>query len=487
MNMAIDIGSNREVFWDDYLVDTEQTDVPAVQKELTRREAVLTHGEAWEGDGTLYHTVFKDDNLYRMYYNGNWRFDYVTMQKKDNGCHICYAESIDGLTWTKPKLRLHEFQGSFDNNILFDSSVHFDNFFVFKDTNPDCPPEERYKGVGSPIWKTAGHEKTLWCYPSPDGIHFAQETAWLMTRKGAFDTLNTFGWYPQYGKYIGYVRGFHSPGTDHIVGTDWNAAIRDIRRIESDNFRNWSDPVFLDFGDAEDYPLYTNQIMPYYRAPQIQIGFPTRYMERREWTPNFDELCGRELRKARIEVMEPREGLTVNDCLFMFSRDTVHWTRRDEAFIRTGPEQPLNWIYGDAYPAYALYPTPSAIEGADDEMTLLIPDNHKTGRPKVLYRYTIRQDGFMSRRATYKPQRLVTKPLIFSGSALRINFSTSARGYIYVIIRSSDGQEIRSCETFGDSVNRRVGFAGDLAAFSGQPATLEFLMCDADLYSFKFE
>jgi hypothetical protein len=30
----------------------------------------------------------------------------------------CYAESRDGITWTKPKLGLFEFEGSMENNII---------------------------------------------------------------------------------------------------------------------------------------------------------------------------------------------------------------------------------------------------------------------------------------------------------------------------------------------------------------------------------
>ena len=32
---------------------------------------------------------------------------------------ICYATSVDGLTWNKPELNLVEFKGSKANNIVF--------------------------------------------------------------------------------------------------------------------------------------------------------------------------------------------------------------------------------------------------------------------------------------------------------------------------------------------------------------------------------
>ena len=47
--------------------------------------------------------------------------------------------SKDGITWTKPKLGLFEFNGSKDNNIvLMGGASH--NFACFKDTNPAAAP-----------------------------------------------------------------------------------------------------------------------------------------------------------------------------------------------------------------------------------------------------------------------------------------------------------------------------------------------------------
>ena len=60
----------------------------------------------------------------------------------------CYAESRDGIHWERPILNLFPFRDSTENNI---TSCYADNlfcpFFVFKDKNPACPPEERYKSI----------------------------------------------------------------------------------------------------------------------------------------------------------------------------------------------------------------------------------------------------------------------------------------------------------------------------------------------------
>ena len=61
---------------------------------------------------------------------------------------------------------------------------------------------------------------------------------------------------------------------------------------------------------------------------------------------------------------------------------------------------------------------------------------------------------------------LVTKPLIFEGSELRLNFSTSAYGYIYVSVLDDNGNALsdgESVEVFGDNIDRRVIFPESFA------------------------
>jgi len=110
------------------------------------------------------------------------------------------------------------------------------------------------------------------------------------------------------------------------------------------------------------------------------------------------------------------------------------------------------------------------------------------GEGESVYRYTLRQDGFVSRQAPYAGAKVVTKPLVFAGKELLINFSTSARGRMFVTAHDDFGRSLGSVELFGDQVDRVVDFEKDeLASFAGKPVTLEFEMSDADLYSFRFK
>jgi hypothetical protein len=362
----------------------------------------------------------------------------------------------------------------YENNILMDgTTAYFDNFSVFKDANPACPPEERYKGVG-----VDANDHNLWCFASADGIHFAK--AWPMTNKGKFDTLNIAFWDHNRNQYFCYIRDFHN-----IPGNDLNAGIRDVRWMTSVDFKTWTDPVQLDFGGAEDYPLYTNVAQPYYRADHIFIGFPSRYVERKAWTENYDQLPGAERRRARMKG-DPRFGLAVTDCIFMSSRDGMKWKRWDEAFMTPGPEEPYNWVYGDCYPARGLVETANDRPGLPNEISMYVPDEHWSMRSHKLRRYTLRIDGFASYNAPYQPAMIVTKPLVFKGGELSLNFSTSAKGYVRIRL-VGETSTIESVELFGDTLDRKVAFEnGNLAEFAGKPVVMEVTMSDADVYSFKF-
>ena len=474
MNAPISIGTRRELFWDEHLVDTNRTDAVLTLHRPQAREVVLVHDEPWEGDGCDYHCILKDGDLYRMYYLAWQMVDPDVTKHIPGPIVVAYAESTDGLNWVKPALGLCERDGSRENNIILDEkTMKFDNFSVFKDPNPRCPPEEVYKGVAHDV--SAG---VLRCFTSADGIRF--DKAWPITGQGKFDTLNTALWDRHTERYLCYIRDFHD-----APGGQGAKRIRDVRWLESKDFRTWSEPQRLDFGDAPDVPLYTNVVQPYYRADHVLVGFPSRYVEREAWSPSFDVLPGAEHRRKLVGI-NPRYGLTITDCVFMSSRDGERWKRWDEAFMTPGPEREVNWVYGDCYPAVGMIETPSHLPGAPREISMYAFDNHWSQRPAELRRHTLRVDGFVSYRATYRPQRVVTKPFTYEGGNLSINFATSAAGCVRIALHG-DGTTINSCELFGDSLDRRVVFEdGDAATLAGTPVTMEIEMSDADVYSFVF-
>jgi hypothetical protein len=109
-------------------------------------------------------------------------------------------------------------------------------------------------------------------------------------------------------------------------------------------------------------------------------------------------------------------------------------------------------------------------------------------------RYSLRTDGFISVHAGYEPGELLTRPLIFTGRELVLNYSTSAAGSLRVELqdegrRALPGFELAEAEEIvGDHLERVVQWRGtpDLGAYAGRPMRLRFTLRECDLYSLRF-
>ncbi len=138
--------------------------------------------------------------------------------------------------------------------------------------------------------------------------------------------------------------------------------------------------------------------------------------------------------------------------------------------------------------------TASHLEGAPRELSLYASDSYWTGKSSRLRRYTLRLDGFVSAQAPYKGGEFVTKPVVFSGDELQLNFASSAAGGIRVEIQDQDGQPIEGfalndcADIFGDAIDRSVTWRNgtDVSSLAGKSVRLRFQLKDADLYAFQF-
>lgn len=481
----IDVASRRELFVDDHLIEKLSGKASLHLHHPTPREVSLVFDAPWEGSASGYHTIFQDGDLYRMYYRG-LHLD-VSEGKLASNRHepfYCYAESADGVHWKKLELGIVEFDGSKKNNIfLRGRGTH--NFAPFKDTNPNCPPKARYKALGG-----LKGEGGLFAFQSADGVHWSLLTEKPVITNGAFDSHNLAFWDATLGKYRAYWRTFTAGVTTEKKWAP--SGYRAVRTATSDDFLQWTGDADLTYVDSPDEHLYTNQINPYLRAPHVLIGFPCRYIER-GWSDSMralPELENRELRASSVE----RYGTALTEGLLMASRDGVHFKRWNEAFLRPGVQRPGTWQYGQQYIACHVVQTAPSIPGAPDELSLYATERywHQGG---ILRRYTLRLDGFVSIRAPMAGGEFLSRPLVFTGSRLSLNFSTSAAGSVRVEIQDPDGKPhdgfaLADCPAlFGDTIDRTVTWKSgpDVAPLAGKPVRLRFELKDADLYSFQFQ
>jgi hypothetical protein len=482
----IAIGSRRELFVDDALVERLEGKAELRLHHPRPEGVVLVHDAPWEGSGSGYHSVFQDGGLYRIYYKA-WHLE-VSRKTLRSGAHplyCCYAESDDGIHWRKPELGLFDHGGSKANNIVMASGpmgpllVDAGHPAVFKDDNPDAPADARYKA----FFRSAKPNGLL-PFKSHDGLHWLPMSDGPVLTDGAFDSQNLAFWDPVRGEYRAYWRTFTGIGNGR--------SIRSIRTATSRDFLRWDRPVDLTYVDSPPEELYTNQVKPYYRAPHLLLGFPTRYVDR-GWSASMRSLPEPEHRQARAAVVR-RYGTALTEALLMASRDGVRFTRWNEAFLSPGIERDGTWNYGQQYLAWHAIETRSALEGAPPEISLYATESYWTGQSSALRRYTLRADGFVSVAAPMSGGELTTRPLTFTGDRLMLNFSTSAAGTIKVELQDPAGRPIpgftlSECDdVFGDALDRAVTWkeSSHVGSLAGKPVRLRVSLRDADLFALRF-
>ena len=518
MNTSLEIGSRLELFVDDYLVDRLEGDAALHLHKPLGREVALAGDQPWEDDSMGYFSVMSDGDLFRMYYRG---FHHGSGAEA-RGEPMCYAESKDGIHWTKPNLGLFAYQGSAENNIVlggdgrkFPATDQWRGWLgletglgwrgdmaPFKDTNPNAAPDARYKALvrgcrGTCQIACGRSDYGMYPFKSPDGIHWTLMSEEPVITRGRFDSQNLAVYDAVRERYVAFVRDMKWGSAEKPL---WNAppreqyeecmeavdpktresedavlsaygGVRDIRMCLSEDFVHWSDPVPLEYRQAPgdfDRDLYTNAVVPYERAPHILLGFPT----------DFVELFAVESSGTNPLLMASRDG----------GSSFRLWP--DPLIPREAPEE-RDGNRGN-YMAHGL------VRGNEREY-FVYAEEGGSGPSGVrrLRRFTYRVDGFVSVRAGLRGGSVVTPPLTFSGKRLVVNYIgwPFQNGSVRVEVQDGDGHPLdglalADCEELcGDAIDREVVWTSGAAPgmYAGRPVRLCFALHHADLFSFQFK
>ncbi len=445
----VDIGTDRQLFVDPFRIAR----ITGAQRRLQRpekREIALNPEHPWETGGLSYLVAFPDAGKIRGWYRAA-----PQTQDSDHNSITCYAESADGIHWTKPMLDLIQFEGSTHNNIVWtDPGI---NFAPFKDANPEAKEEEKYKAL-------IRAKQVILALASPDGIRWRLIRQEPILTDAPFDSLNLAFWDTWHNHYVAYTRGVAGKGQgDFFEGVRW------IRRTTSQDFLNWTPLEPIDCGDTPYEHLYTNSCIQYQRAPGTYLMFPSRFVHERVPDPDWTYDTG------------------VSDIVFMSSRDGLHFDRSFmEAFIRPGLDLG-NWH------DRGIYFEVGVLHTSDTEMSMYGMENAHLPTQRIR-RYALRTDGFVAVEAGYAGGEFTTHPLIFAGGELELNYSTSAVGSIRIEIQDVEGRPqpgfaLQDCpEKFGDEIEGVMRWNGgkDVSGLAGRPLRLRFALVDADLYAFRF-
>lgn len=503
---TVDIGSRTEMFVDDWLLG-ETLGVSLTLTNPERREVAIVFDQPWEqAEGLLepglYSTVIQESGRIQLYYRG----PYIRPEQSRT---TLYAESRDGIHFERPVIGRFEVEGSKRNNAVF-QGAEASTFTPFLDKNPKADPDARYKAWGGMHGVDGGPFSGLIAFESPDGIAWRRCSERPDLVKGYFDALNPVFWDRVSGLYRSYTRYYEPYANGHPFPfvtrpnlrnpsfphrspeAGGYRSVRAFQNATSADFLHWSEPRPNRY--TNDIPLehfYTDTTQPCPDAEHIFISFPGRFFP----PEGAENLSAQGSRNAFN-----REHSGFSDIGFMTSRNGVDWDRSFmEAWMRPG--EPRNW--GDHIinsPAWGV------VETSPREFSLYVLEHSRTHargerKPSVtdahdyplMRRVVVRKHGFASMRAGYRMGEFTTRPFTFKGSRLRLNYATSAGGFIRVEVqdelgRPQPGYELdASAPLVGDEIDGSVHWKerADLLALGNGPIRLRFVMRDADVYALR--
>jgi len=453
----VKIDATHQLFVDDYLIaSTVNVKRTVHQASKHPGNPLMADHTPWEGRGPIFPIVRREHGKFRMWYAGNSR---VTLP---NGIGVrfpaLYAESDDGIHWTRPELGLHECNGSKANNIVIPSG----NLFGLHVDESEPDPKRRYKGI---VW----HEPEFvpregyFLYTSPDGIHWSRErpeplalslSGYTMPQSGIGDT-SIFRWDRRLGRYVGDVK-FVLPGKMRTRGM-----------MESDDLIHWTRPRMTIYPDALDDPdsqIYAHLSFCY---ESMWLGF------------------------LRVMHTERTKGYRQTTVELTASRDGRHWYRvgNREEVIPLGSED--EWDTDYHAPAWDPIPVGNELwiyyRGGKVRRNLT--------RRCDLGLAKIRRDGFVSLDAADELGSVLTRPLTFSGRRLFLNADIAPGGHVSVGVLSADKQPLAGYSLADATLIRDGGLAQPVAWKTENEIPLSrdahlrltFQLKNARLYSFWIE
>ena len=484
----ISIGSERQLFIDDRLIESlEGASQTLNPPEKHPANPILSRGRdddpTWDsGMPISFSSVLYDEReqLFKMWYGLH------SGSGGDEASVLCFATSVDGLQWQKPKLGLFEYRGTKENNILLPHSGLACG--VFKDLR-ETDLSKQYKMIH--MW----HDYKVYASYSSDGLRWTpyNDGQAVFLEPPGHDSHMIAYWDEGLGKYVAIIRdrtGRISDVRSGLVSDEvgrqgwrklWdskgnrspeNHSIRRVAQIESDDFIHWTNYRVIHGPDKDD-PLnrdqfYNMEVMPY---EGLRLGLMTVF----SYDPDY---C-----RGAVQLT--------------YSRDGRHWHRagnRDVFLPLSSRVGDFDW--GSIYPLQRPFVHDDEIwiyyngYGVDHNLT---PPPGVDDFPNGIGLAKLRVDGFVSVDAGETGGTLTTKPLTFTGERLIVN-ANATHGHVTVEFLDASGRPIvgygePECDAIkGDSLRHTVTWKGkaDISRLEGTVVKLRFSLRKAKLYSFSF-
>ncbi|MEE9603413.1 MAG: alpha/beta fold hydrolase [Thermoguttaceae bacterium] len=411
---------------------------------------------------------------------------------------LCYAESKDGVNWTKPKISkdgktnlvnwnspvpILRHKKSMD---LFDTGIN--GVTVTNDPSLPYGSAEKYKVAFYPMF--GGSECTTRLGYSADGIY------WNLYNKGhgvtgrAADTNNQIHWNPLTKRYLLHCRQDFKGGG----GIGEHRGVRIMEHTKGNDLINhptaWKTLTTFALDDPD------KTVIPGTKTPLYQIHtFPMWYYEG-VWFGLTDVLAATNKHVPDGEQdYHKRHKRGVWEFYMAPSRDAVNYdfaaaTYPRKALIPRGP--------AGSFDKDCVRPPSNIVTHNDQHWIYYLATNERWGCHRWDARLALaklRLDGFFFLEAKEKPGTVVTKPFKLEGDKLQLNVD-AVSGYVKVELLDKSGKPILGFS--GDAAKTYRGFdklrlepkwkdQADLSSLEGKEVRLRFTMENAKLYAFQIQ
>jgi len=446
------LGNRTELFVDNYLVESKDN----VRFEVVhpkKEGEVWTFNRPWSDIGSLGCTVLEFNDKVYFYYRG---FPGVGNKDTSPLQVTCVAVSEDGgKTFHELPVNAFDYKGITENNIVHMGS-HSHNFMPFLDDNPNRKDEYPIKAIAG-VSENGG----IVGFGSKDGIHFEMITKPFVT-KGELDSMNVAFYDVNAGVYRCYSRYYTLGMERRYRGT------RAIQCSVSEDFINWSEPVWNEYIDTYDgcldEHLYTNATHNIPHAEHMLLSIPMRFHEKR--SKNYED--------------HPYPG--VSDCILMTSRDGKTWSRQlREPWIYCGLDR-REWTERNLITCRGCVVKDNLVNYYVEQRYQW--DNCCISRFSTpLHRY-----GCLS--ADITGGEMVTKPLEIVSDKIYVNYSTSAMGDVVVEVLDMQNNVIEGYSAdlfnvlYGNEIKTELLWKDkDFAQLKGKTVKLRIKLRDAKIYA----
>ena len=443
------IPSNQaQLFLDDRLIESSDRLFRTVHRpEMYSGNPVIDHDQPWEFDCvTLWGSILYDEEEQKF---KAWYQTWGDIVPGRVSIFVCYAESTDGIKWTKPNLGLVSYNGSKQNNIVVAPiDVWLDSPTVVKDMN-DPDPNQRYKMALHESGPNHPPHWGIWHMTSPDGIH------WTRMKTKAVDAgdRNSLFHDPLRNKWVVITR---KPGIDE----------RTIAFAEGDKFGDYGPMRVVFQKDKRDPPKSDLYSMPTFAYEGMLIGLPEVY--------NHD---------TRREVTQ---------LAWSYDGDTWHRDPERQPFLLWGREPAWDWARRTPHNGPMIERDGKLWFYFGGRSTLKMTTNPRRLVGAIGLAF-LRIDGFCSRDASPDGGSLTTRRLVLQGSQLTVNARIRTGASLRVAVLDENGapvpgfDESQVVPVTGDNTAHVIRWKNraDVQSVTGKAVRLKFSFNNGELYSFR--